>query len=433
MSDTVAPAATRLESLDFVRGCALFGILLMNINGMGLGPAYDNPTIGGGDTGINLWTWLVINVGFEGTQRALFSILFGAGVILLTSRLEASGRTDASDIYFRRNLWLIAFGLLNAWLLLWVGDILYYYGISALFLYAFRKLSGKALLGLAAAALVLGAAWSANDTRRLLNVHAAAEAASAVPKEKRSKEQEKAIEAWAEKNKSGPPPAVYAEMRTANTKSWWSALENRAGAIKHFQSWQLYRGFFDIFGMMMLGMALFKLGVLTLESRTRTYLSMMGGGYAIGLTGNILEARWIMDHGFTALAYAQASISYDVSRVAMTMGHLGLLMLFLRSGILPFVRRSMAAVGRMALTNYLTHSVVALVIFVFLGWWGAMQRHQLYYVVFAVWAVQFALSPIWLRHFHFGPVEWLWRYLTYGKKPAFAKKPPPRRAEPLPA
>ena len=81
----------------------------------------------------------------------------------------------------------------------------------------------------------------------------------------------------------------------------------------------------------------------------------------------------------------------------------------------------MAAVGRMALTNYLTHSVVALIIFVFLGSWGALERHQLYYIVFSVWAVQLVISPIWLKHFHFGPVEWLWRYLTYGKAPPFRK------------
>ena len=127
MTEAVAaPTAKRLESLDFIRGCALFGILLMNIVAMGLGPAYDNPTIAGGDTGINLSTWLFFNIGFEGTQRALFSILFGAGVILLSSRMEASGRPEAADIFFRRNLLLIGFGLFNAWVLLWVGDILYY-------------------------------------------------------------------------------------------------------------------------------------------------------------------------------------------------------------------------------------------------------------------------------------------------------------------
>ena len=426
MTTTLAPAAKRLESLDFVRGCALFGILLMNINGMGLGPAYDNPTIAGGDTGINLWTWLVINIGFEGTQRALFSMLFGAGVILLTARMEASGRADTGDIFFRRNLWLIGFGLINSWVLLWGGDILYYYGITALFLYAFRNLPGKTLLGLGVGAFLLGAAWSAIDTQRLLNLHDEAKVAAQVAPAARTEEQTKIIQKWEEKSRDGPTPAAYAQLRKANTSSYTSALVTRAERIKHAQSWYLYRYFFDIFGMMMIGMALFKLGVLTLEVRTRTYLAMVGGGYAIGLTGNILEARWIMDHGFTALAYTQAGISYDLSRLAMTMGHLGLLMLFLRSGVLPFARRSMAAVGRMALTNYLTHSLVALIIFVFLGYWGALERHQLYYIVLAIWAVQFVASPIWLKHYHFGPVEWLWRYLTYGKKPEFRKDVPPR-------
>lgn len=421
----MAPTSQRLESLDFVRGCALFGILLMNIVGMGLGPAYDNPTIAGGATGINLTTWFIFNVGFEGTQRALFSMLFGAGVILLSSRLEASGRTDSADIFFRRNLWLIGFGLVNAWVLLWFGDILYYYGIVALFLYAFRKLSGRTLLALGVGALVLGAAWSAIDTQRLLGIHDRAEVAKLVPATARTPDQKQAIAAWEEKSRAGPPPQAFQEMRRTITSSYPDALRELSGLIKHFQSWNLYRYFFDIFGMMMLGMALFRLGVLTLEVRTRTYLALMGGGYAIGLTGNILEARWIMDHDFTSLAYAQASISYDLSRLAMTMGHLGALMLFLRSGALSFVRRSMAAVGRMALTNYLAHSLVALIIFILLGYWGALERYQLYYVVLAIWAVQFVVSPIWLNNFHFGPVEWLWRYLTYGTKPAFRKNVPP--------
>lgn len=428
-----APTGKRLESLDFIRGCALFGILLMNIVGMGLGPAYDNPTIAGGDTGINLWTWMFFNIGFEGTQRALFSILFGAGVILLSSRMEKSSGADAADVFFRRNLLLIGFGLFNAWILLWTGDILYYYGITALFLYAFRKLPGRTLLGLGIGALLLGAAWSALDSQRLINLHDSASAAEQVAPAARSADQQKAIAAWKEKSKTGPTPAEFAEMRKQHTASYWSALKARAGLIKHYQSWWLYRYFFDIFGMMMIGMALFKLGVLTLETRTRAYLAMAAGGYAIGLTGNILEARWIMSQGFTAIAYAQANISYDISRLAMTTGHLGLLGLFLKSGILPWLRQSMAAVGRMALTNYLTHSVVALIIFVFLGYWGALERHQLYYIVFSVWAVQLVISPIWLTRYHFGPVEWLWRYLTYGKAPPFRKEAPVPAAEPLPA
>lgn len=417
----VAPASLRIESLDFIRGCALFGILLMNIVAMGLGPAYDNPTIAGGDTGINLWTWFVINVGFEGTQRALFSILFGAGVILLSSRLEMSGRPDAIDIYFRRNLLLIGFGLFNAWVLLWVGDILYAYGITALFLFAYRKLAGKTLLALGVASFLLGAAWSGVETANLLSLSEKAEQAQKVPEAKRTPEQKQAIEQWSEESRAGPPPQRYEQMRKQNTASYWSALQARAGVITHFQSWNIYRYFFDIFGMMMIGMALFKLGVLTLEARRRTYLAMMAGGYAVGLPLNLYEANWIMSHGFTALAYHQAMITYDFARLAMTTGHLGLLGLFLCSGALPWLRRSMAAVGRMALTNYLMHSLVALVIFVLLGYWGVLQRHQLYFIVFAVWAAQLLASPMWLRNYQFGPVEWLWRYLTYGKKPPFRR------------
>jgi uncharacterized protein len=436
MTDIVAaPTSNRLESLDFIRGIALFGILIMNIVGMGLGPAYDNPTIAGGATGINLTTWFVVNVGFEGTQRALFSILFGAGVILLTGRMEASGKPGASDAFFRRNLLLVGFGLINAWVLLWAGDILFYYGAVALFLYAFRTLPGRKLLALGIGALLLGAAWNAIDTKRLLTVYQSAQSAQKVAPQERTAEQKKAIETWKEKSKLGPTKVEYEELRAKNTASYGSAWVTRAPRIKHEQSWVLYRYFFDIFGMMMIGMALFRMGVLTLERRRRTYVAMVLSGYAIGLTGNILEANWIMTQGFTKLAYTQASITYDITRLAMTIGHLGLLLLFLGSGWLPWFRRSMAAVGRMALTNYLTHSVVALIVFVFLGWWGALERYQLYFIVFAVWSAQIVISPIYLRHFHFGPVEWVWRALTYGERPPFRKsdKSPPTAAIPTPS
>ena len=424
---TAAPTGTRLESLDFIRGCALFGILIMNIVGMGLGPAYDNPTVMDGDTGVDLWTWFIVNVGFEGTQRGLFSILFGAGVILFTSR------PDSTDAYFRRNLWLIAFGLFNAWVLLWGGDILYFYGLTALFLFAFRNLPGKKLLGLGVAAFVLGAAWSGLETYNMLNLHNRAVAAETVPIAQRNSEQKKTVEEWKEQSRGSPPADVVARLKRENQSGYFSALVVRAPRISEAESWDAYRYFFDIFGMMMIGMALFKLGILTLEARTRTYLAMMVGGYAIGMPLNIYEANWLMSHGFSGLARHQADITYDLARLAQTMGHLGLLGLFLKSGAFAWFRRSMAAVGRMALTNYLSHSLVALIIFVWLGYWGRLERHQLYYIVFAIWAVQIVISPIWLKHFHFGPVEWLWRYLTYGSPPPFRREAPASTARPLPA
>ena len=134
------PTSDRIVALDFVRGAALFGILLMNITGFGLPHAYSNPMNAGGAEGANLLSWMIIQIGFEGTQRALFSMLFGAGIILFTSRLEAKCRTDTADIYARRNLWLTFFGLVNGFILLWSGDILFYYGLIALIAFPFRKL-----------------------------------------------------------------------------------------------------------------------------------------------------------------------------------------------------------------------------------------------------------------------------------------------------
>jgi uncharacterized protein len=423
----VAPTKERLESLDFIRGCALFGILIMNIVGMGLGPAYDNPTIMGGDKGFNLWTWFVVNVTFEGTQRGLFSILFGAGAILFTSR------PDSTDAYFRRNLWLIAFGLFNAWVLLWGGDILYFYGLTALFLFAFRNLPGKKLLGLGLASFIIGAAWTGLETYNMLDLHKRAIAAKAVPAAKQTEQQKNDLQEWKDESRGGPSQERVARLKHENQAGYVSALRVRAPRIAEAQSWEAYRYFFDVFGMMMIGMALFKLGVLTLEAKTRTYLAMAIGGYAIGIPLNLYEADWLMSHGFSGLARDQANITYDFARLAQTTGHLGLLGLFLKSGIFSWFRQSMAAVGRMALTNYLTHSLVALIIFVLLGYWGKLERHQLYYIVFCIWAVQIVISPIWLKHFYFGPVEWVWRYLTYGRQPQFRRAPQPAAAQSLAA
>lgn len=418
------PAAQRIEALDFVRGIALFGILLMNIIGMGLPDAYTNPNNAGGATGADLTTWIITQIGFEGTQRALFSMLFGASAILLTSRLEASGRPDAADIYFRRNLWLVALGFVNAFVFLWYGDILFAYGVCALFVYAFRNLAPKWLLIYGVVALFLGTVWTGYETYDLLRKHEAWQAAIAAQDggAELSQEQQTAISSWeGARTTFKAAPERIASTTKAMTEGWWSAFQHVARINGFWQSWGTYRYFFDIFGMMLIGMGLFRSGVLTLERRTRLYVAMMLGGYVVGLAVNIAETRWILSHNFSAIAFAQANVSYDLGRLAMTVGHLGTLLLFVRSGALGLLRRAVAAVGQMAVTNYLMQSAIASVLFIGLGWYNQLQRHELYYIVFATWALQLVLSPVWLRFFRFGPVEWLWRYLTYLKRPPFRR------------
>jgi len=419
------PTADRIETLDVLRGVALFGILLMNVTGMGLPDAYANPANAGGAEGANLWAWIVTEVGFEGTQRALFSMLFGASVVLFMTRLGGSGRRDAGDIYVRRNLWLVAFGMVNAFILLWSGDILYMYGIIALVVVPFRTLGTRALLAIGVAGLLLGAAWTGKETWQNLETYAAYEQAVAEQPdpEERTAAQEEAVAGW--EGLAGDyvsTPGEVAETIAHHTSGYGEAFLSLAHESSGWHGWGTYRYFFDVFGMMLIGMALFKGGVLTLARPVWLYWAMMIVGYAIGLTVNIAEVRWLIDHQFSAVAFVQVAPSYDLGRLAMTLGHVGALLLFVRSGILGWLRRSLAAVGQMAVTNYLAHSLIALIVFILFAQFGQWERHQLYYYVLAIWVAQLILSPLWLRHFRFGPVEWLWRWLTY------LKRPPMRRA-----
>ncbi|MGE0178912.1 MAG: DUF418 domain-containing protein [Sphingomonas sp.] len=416
----VAPTGERIEVLDFVRGVALFGILLLNITAFGLPEAYLNPQNAGGATGVNLLVWIVTQIGFEGTQRALFSMLFGASIILFMARLEAAGRPDAADIYVRRNLWLVGFGMMNAYFLIWYGDILYSYGLIALIVFPFRNLGARTLLILGAGALLLAASWNLWDARILLQQNAAYEEATAAQRagETLTAYQTHAISAWetARANYVTTPEGVgwtTDAMRGGYVSAFWYVVPYNA----YWQTWGLYRFFFDVFGMMLIGMALFRMGVLTLHRRTGVYVWMMLAGYAVGLAVNFAETRWIMVNQFSPIAFAEAGVSYDIGRLSMTMGHLGALLLFVRSRLLAWLRAAFAAVGRMAVTNYLMHSAVCLVLFVIMGWYNQLERHQLYYVVAVIWAFQLVFSPLWLRFFRFGPVEWIWRWLTYLKRP----------------
>lgn len=419
-----APSASRIEAIDFVRGVALFGILLMNITGAGMPDAYSDPTVWGGSTGADLWAWIVVQLGFEGTQRALFSMLFGAGVILFTSRLEAKGQTGVASLWMRRTLILVGFGLFNAYVLLWAGDILFHYGLAGLLLFFFRGLDGRVLIGGGAALLVLGIFWNLSDTNQTLAMHDRYTAAMSARAEGAilSATQTEAVEAWDARVKDYKPPREELARKVEEIRSGYvSAYPHMAREGYEWHVYGLTRYPHDIVGMMLIGMGLFRLGVLTGERSRRFYAGLALGGYAVGLAVNGSEVEWIVRNGFSVVAFAQAEITYDIGRLAMTVGHLGALLWLVRAGLFPRLRRAMAAVGQMALTNYLMHSVLCGIFFIGLGFYGRLARHELYYVVFAVWALQIVVSPWWLRHFRFGPAEWLWRALTYGARPALRR------------
>lgn len=416
----------RIQSLDVVRAIALFGILLMNITAFGLPAAYNDPTNAGGAEGLNRWAWITTNMFFEGTQRGLFTLLFGAGVILMTASLEAYGKPNATDVYFRRNLWLIVFGLVHGFLLLWTGEILYFYGITALFVYGFRHAQTSTLLGIAIGGVLFTAAWNGLDTYNGLKKHREYVAADSLKTagDSLTAEQEGAIAAWEGMVKEFKPDSAKLQKEIdAKQGSYWDVLSFQAGYLTRWQSWGMYRYFFDFFSMMLLGMVVFRAGFFSGRVPHRTYWTMILLGYGVGLTVNYVETMHLLRENWSVPAFLRAGITYDIGRIPLTIGHLGVLMLFAHSGGFAALKRALAAVGRMAFTNYIMTSIICAVVFYGFGFglYGQLQRYQLYYVVAGIWLVQLVFSPLWLARYRFGPLEYLWRWLTYGEKPVLRR------------
>ncbi|WP_339751253.1 DUF418 domain-containing protein [Algoriphagus aquimarinus] len=418
----------RILSLDVMRGIVLCGILLMNINGYGLYESYSDPTVTGGSTGLNLYTWMTTNMLFEGTMRALFSLLFGVGMFMFLDRLLKKGAgIKAADIYFRRITWLLVFGLIHGYLLLWTGEILYQYALMGFLVYSFRSMAPKFLIATAIVLFSIGTFWlyvNYTDTKKWI---AELEEVQVVESkgEELTKELKAAKSRWEKYEEKRSPEAIQ-EYNDEMHKGYFKVVAHLAP--ENFDSdtlWPYKYDVWDVLSMMLIGMALFKLRVLTGEKANSFYLAMVGIGYAIGLLINYYEMNLILDDNFSLLSQSKSMITYYWGRLFVAMGHVGLIMLFCKAPILGWLKSSIAAVGKMALTNYLMHSVICMIIFtgVGFGMFGKLQRYELLYVVFGIWIFQLILSPIWLRYFHYGPAEWLWRNLSYGKVHGFRKLP----------
>jgi uncharacterized protein len=421
--------AERIRSLDVLRGVALLGILLMNITGFGLDFwAYVDPTVQGGSTGYNLYVWIMNNMFFEGTMRAMFSMLFGVGMVLMTSRMiSRGGGLEVADIYYRRTIWLLIFGVIHGYLILWTGDILYAYGLFGLFLFPFRNTSPKKLILAAGVLTVIGiglASYNYSAKTKYLeqyNLAKTYENEDDIPEEIK-----KGKVAWEELLAEMKPSKKQVQENTDSMHKGYFDLVLFLAPVNRFMQSTFNYDYnpWDVLAMMLLGIALYKLRVITAELSFKSYLLMVVIGYGIGLPVNYYETMLILNNDFSIEAFYKAGITYSIGRIAVSFGHIGLVMLFCKLNIIGFLRRSLAAVGRMALTNYIMHSVICAFVFTGIGFalFGRLQRYELYYVVISIWIFQLIASPIWLKYFRFGPLEWLWRTLTYKKAQPFRRK-----------
>jgi uncharacterized protein len=177
--------------------------------------------------------------------------------------------------------------------------------------------------------------------------------------------------------------------------------------------------------MMLIGMGLFRLGVLSAQRGYGVYAVLAVVGYGLGIPLAALVSVRQMDVEFDPSRIAAwVPAAYQPERLAVALGHVGLVMLLCKAGMLPRGRAVLAAVGRMALTNYLMQTVLCTTLFYGYGMdlFGRLTRAGLLWVVAGVWVLELAWSPLWLRTFQFGPAEYVWRWLTYLKRPPLLRR-----------
>jgi uncharacterized protein len=399
------PPQDRLHLMDALRGFALLGILLMNIEffNRSVHDFMSGIDTSPGASGTAAW---IIYVFVQGKFWVLFSLLFGMGFALMQDRLEGSGR-PFGRLYFRRTLALMAFGLLHI-VLLWPGDILFAYSITALMLMAFLQVRGVAVL-ITGLGLYFGvsALW--------------------------------ALLGWA---MGFMPEEAKAEMAAEMAKGIGLGQESdRIYSSGGFIETSLHRAteyFVVMFQTVLMFQVPMALGVFLL-------------GAWLLRSGRIQNARahlrfWLLTLVFGALIgafFIRASLGVGVSfdlktgmgdallaaglmalgSLPLSMAYLSAFVLLFQSGLGSRVLSLLAPAGRMALTNYLLQSLVCGLLFYGygLGWYGEVDRWGQVQIALLIFAAQVALSPVWLHFFRYGPMEWLWRALTYGHLPAMRR------------
>jgi len=392
----------RIKALDVVRGLALLGILAVNaVYFAAPFQAAQNPLLAPIpiDEG-TLWSWFAMHVFFEFKMITLFSMLFGASIYLVGG--ERSDK-ERGRVLHRRLLWMVLFGVIHG-ALIWYGDILLIYALTGLLVMFARSWRPATLFIVGGILLVLGTALFAGMGAALQ--YAPTEAL----------EQMRA-EMWA-------PSAEEIERQIA---------AYQAGALsatqENLNSWLDFLGYIPMFmirtaGVMMIGMALFKTGFFSGRSPYWVYAvtALIGAAALLAVAYQALlnwQLRFDFLHMITAGNFANTALSIFVS-----LFYASLLIMLVKAGALRVLTEPLAAVGRMAFTNYIAQSLIMTTIFYGgrgFGLWGEVDRPTLWAIVLAIWAAQLIWSPLWLSRFQMGPLEWLWRRLSYARPVAMGK------------
>lgn len=467
----------RILSLDVLRGLALLGALLISIWEFG-GFSFNQQTnLITHPHGGNYRLYAFVSLMFEGKMRALIALVFGAGMVLFVYRHGQKDRTNVADLFIRRNLWLIFFGLINALVFLWTQDILFHLGVMGVLMFPFTRMSAKGAIITAMVVLCIHSAkiyWYYADDKTAYKKYTAvlevekkikkdsadrakkdslngiampvkkdSAAAKAAYKDTLTKEQKEDKQKWEGIAKQYDYDKKKDEgniktMRTGEYGKLWNSLLGRSQQRE--AQWTYQFGIWDLASLILLGMGLFKMGFFSRSWSNNRFVLLALAGIGIGLllgwlrlylaNGTLIDyERYVKGHFFPY------KILYPFERAVMAIGYGSVVVLLIRWNILRWLQQALAAVGRLSLSNYLLQSIVCTLFFTGYGmtYFGKLNQWQLYLFVVELWLVQCVVSIFWLKYYQMGPAEWLWRWLTELKRPPMKRSSEAESAPDAPA
>lgn len=396
---TPTEASKRLVSIDILRGFAVLGILVMNIQSYSMpASAYLNPSAFESLEGNHLWVWLVSHVFADQKFMSIFSMLFGASIIMISSKAKKE-QLRSGNLQSRRFLGLLGLGVLHAYLL-WSGDVLVAYAICGFLMYYFRTRKSKALFRTGLIFLAVGSAISL-----LLGY--------SIPFWEPGQYEALRDRIWS------PDSASIMDEISTYRSNWERQMFMRAPSAFELQT-QVFVSdtFWRVSGLMLLGMGFFKKRVFSTKQTKKYYRKMvvygLGTGLPLVVAGVLLNFHY--DWNFKQSFFYFSQLNYWGS-ILIAIGYIGLVMIIVKAYTQSSLLKRLAQVGRMALSNYLMQSIVCSFIFYGHGFglFGDLDRSAQAFMVVVIWIFLIVFSAVWLKFFRYGPFEWLWRSFSYGK------------------
>jgi uncharacterized protein len=415
MNRDLKPTSTseRIPSLDFLRGIAILGILFINIESF----VYPNPWSSwqyGYENAIDHHTRFWVYFLTQGKFYTMFALLFGVGFVIFMERIQQKAQgLKAIDIYARRLLWLFVIGVVHAYFI-WDGDILYHYAVCGLFLLPFRSMKSKNLMLILLFLVSILFLKSYESVLKRQDSYSNYITAFNKEETKRTEKDNSLIASW-ESRYSKKMPNLSEEVEIPKPTYWEGVLNSYEHLKVHKGEFYYQALIISSLIVMIIGMILFRTGIFSDYKTWKHYWLITVLVLVIGLVINYLRYyQWTYEDHIPTVSTIRALL-FTFPKEIMGVAYILLLNGIYQKYLFNLKIKVFTKIGKTALSNYIFHSIILGILFYGYGFgmFNGFSRFELLGFVVAIWIFQIACTYLWLRHHKQGPLEFVWRRLTY--------------------